>query len=58
MDYEVDRLMRDCFAYWEDSNGGRHKRCQALHKLYCEHEDCKFYKAKEQYERETKKEKI
>lgn len=38
----------DCFAF----NG---KNCSALRKLYCEKEECNFYKSKEDYKKETKK---
>ena len=39
----------DCFAYNRD-NGG----CNVLKGLYCSSENCKFYKKKEQFEREAR----
>lgn len=32
-------------------------RCTALTKLYCATEECKFYKTKEEYERQERREK-
>lgn len=35
-------IKTDCFAYREG------RKCNALSKLYCEFENCKFYKTKQQ----------
>lgn len=35
------KVHKDCFAYVEKKDIGR---CTALLELYCEREDCKFYK--------------
>lgn len=40
MNYE---LKTDCFAYSKKNN-----ECRALKELYCEKENCPFYKTKEQ----------
>ena len=40
----------DCFGYDEKKCG-----CKALKKLYCENEECNFYKTKEQVQKEKKK---
>lgn len=38
-------LKKDCFAYKERICGkGIHRHCSALKELYCEKEQCKFYK--------------
>ncbi len=43
-------IKEDCFAY----NGDKSKTipCTALNDLYCKNEECKFYKSKEQREKE------
>lgn len=40
---ETSTTRRDCFAYDE-------KRCRALNERYCDREDCKFFKTKEEFE--------
>ena len=40
----------DCFGYDE-----KKCVCKALKKLYCENEECNFYKTKEQVQKERKK---
>lgn len=44
-------VKRDCFAY---NKGSYSKPCIALDDLYCKKEECKFYKTKEQFEKERK----
>lgn len=39
------KVMEDCFAF---ING----KCACLNKLYCETEECKFYKRKEEKQNE------
>lgn len=48
-------IRKDCFAY-RVKNGK--DTCQALIKLYCQKENCKFYKNKEQFDRELREEKL
>lgn len=43
-----EMVMEDCFAYRADVNN-----CGALNKLYCECEECKFYKTKDEVDRTT-----
>lgn len=40
---------KDCFGYEKVRN-----TCKVLDHLYCKEEDCKFYKTKEQFEKERK----
>ena len=47
-------IKRDCFAYKEDNI---YVGCNALDKLYCTNENCKFYKTKEQLEKDNIKNK-
>lgn len=44
-------VKEDCFAYAKASKCS----CNALRQLYCEKEECGFYKTKEQHEKDTKK---
>lgn len=39
---------KTCFAYEPKEKSG----CKALKMLYCRHEECSFYKPKDQYEKE------
>ena len=41
-------IKRNCFAYGSDAENG----CNALNKLYCRSEKCKFYKPISQLEKE------
>ena len=40
-------VQTDCFAYDRMKNG-----CKALRALYCANEKCRFYKTKQQYQKE------
>lgn len=39
-------IKEDCFAYERDKH-----ECKCLNELYCENENCKFYKRKEEIKR-------
>ena len=47
-----DMVKRDCFGFDARCGARKTDRCTALTKLYCAAEDCKFYKSKEEYERQ------
>ena len=47
-------VKKDCFAYNEKLVN---RSCTALRELYCAKEECKFYKTKEQYQKEIGSEK-
>lgn len=40
------QIKTDCFAYKSDNT---YNGCNALNKLYCKFEECKFYKNKETF---------
>lgn len=42
-------IKTDCFAF---KSNNTYNGCNALDKLYCRLEDCKFYKNKEKFESE------
>ena len=42
----------DCFAYDRMKNG-----CKDLRALYCANEKCRFYKSKQQYQKELEEDK-
>lgn len=44
---------KDCFAY-----DAKYKECNALKKLYCKDENCKFYKNKKEVNQEQIEEDI
>lgn len=48
MEQKTIEIKEDCFAY-------RDGKCNALNKLYCKEEKCKFYKTREQVKKEAKK---
>lgn len=41
----MEQEKKDCFAYRTTKTEGQY--CSVLKKLYCEYEECKFYKKKE-----------
>lgn len=47
-------VRRDCFGFDGCCGARKTDRCTALTKLYCVTENCKFYKSKEEYERQEK----
>ena len=47
-------VRRDCFGFDARCGARKTDRCTALTKLYCATEDCKFYKTKEEYERQER----
>lgn len=51
---QEDTVHYDCFAY-RPRKGRKPHNCDALRKLYCQIEDCGFYKPKWQLEKENKK---
>ena len=48
------KIKADCFAYDPTL---KNRPCKALTDLYCAKENCKFYKSKEQYQKELRSEK-
>lgn len=52
-----DMVRKDCFGYDARCGARKTDRCTALTKLYCATEECKFYKTKEEYERQERREK-
>ena len=40
-------VKRDCFGYKRGCNENGSSYCTALNKLYCETEECKFYKPRD-----------
>ncbi|MFR3938656.1 MAG: hypothetical protein ACLTY8_02935 [Lachnospiraceae bacterium] len=50
-------VRRDCFGFDARCGARKTDRCTALTKLYCATEECKFYKTKEEYERQEKRRK-
>ena len=46
-------IQTDCFAYSENINGN--PSCGALSSLECQYGECKFYKSKEQDERDRER---
>ncbi len=48
-------VRRDCFGFDACCGARKTDRCSALTKLYCAIEDCKFYKTKEEYERQERR---
>ena len=51
-------VRRDCFGFDARCGARKTDRCTALTKLYCATEECKFYKTKEEYERQERREKM
>ena len=47
----------DCFGFDARCGARKKDRCTALTMLYCATEVCKFYKTKEEYERQERREK-
>ena len=50
-------VKRDCFGFDARCGARKTDRCTALTKLYCATEECKFYKTKEEYERQERRRK-
>lgn len=48
MENKYVNVKRDCFAYKCGRGNISNSYCTALNKLYCETEECKFYKTKEE----------
>lgn len=48
-------IKRDCLGFDGCCGARKTDRCSALIKLYCAIEDCKFYKTKEEYERQERR---
>ena len=48
-------VRRDCFGFDACCGTRKTDRCSVLIKLYCATEDCKFYKTKEEYERQERR---
>lgn len=54
-------VRKDCFGYDARCEVRKKARCTALNNLYCENENCKFYKTRDEYERrlaEAEKERL
>lgn len=45
-------VRKDCFGYDARCGVRKKARCTALNNLYCESENCKFYKTRDEYERQ------
>lgn len=50
-------IKENCFGFDARCGVRKDNRCTALDKLYCEYEECKFYKSKERFEYEEKRRK-
>lgn len=51
-------IKENCFGFDARCGVRKDNRCTALDKLYCEYEECKFYKSKERFEYEEKRRKM
>lgn len=51
-----DPIKYDCFAYKKNlDDPEKVGECIALNKLYCEYEDCSFYKTEEEFSSAAKR---
>lgn len=48
-------VRKDCFGYDARCEVRKKARCTALNNLYCENENCKFYKTRDEYERQERR---
>jgi hypothetical protein len=50
-----DMVRKDCFGYDARCEVRKKARCTALNNLYCENENSKFYKTRDEYERQERR---
>lgn len=51
-------VKRDCFGFTETYRyGHKYETCKVLKALYCENENCKFYKEAEVYKKQLQEQK-
>ncbi len=48
-------VRKDCFGYDARCEVRKKARCTALNNLYCENENSKFYKTRDEYERQERR---
>lgn len=48
-------VRKDCFGYDARCGARKKDRCTALNNLYCETENCKFYKTRDEHERQERR---